>query len=80
MVTGEAVLQYIDRYISSDRYCIPMDKLDRAVQRSEEKFFQECDPGNSELVFIIIMVLLVSSWSGQFLLWCCSPNSMHWYL
>ena len=40
-----------------------MDKLDRAIQRSEEKFFEECDPGNSELVFVMIMVLL-SSWSG----------------
>ena len=37
-----------------------MDKLDRAIQRSEEKFFEECDPGNSELVFIMIMVLLSS--------------------
>ena len=25
-----------------------MDKLDRAVQRSEEMFFEECDPGNGE--------------------------------
>ncbi|KAF8557126.1 hypothetical protein OG21DRAFT_1373904, partial [Imleria badia] len=33
-------------------YCIPMDKLDRAIQRSEEMFFDECDPGN-----VPIMVL-----------------------
>ena len=26
-----------------------MDKLDRAIQRSEEKFFDECDPGNGNL-------------------------------
>ena len=26
-----------------------MDKLDRAIQRSEEMFFDECDPGNGEL-------------------------------
>jgi len=26
-----------------------MDELDRAIQRSEEKFFKECDPGNGEL-------------------------------
>ena len=32
----------------SCRYCIPMDKLDRAIQRSEERFFEECDPGNSK--------------------------------
>ena len=72
------MLQYIDRYVSSDRYCIPMDKLDRAIQRSEEKFFEECDPGNCEFVFVVIMVLLSSS--GQFPLWCCLSNSMHWYL
>ena len=40
-----------------------MDELDRAVQRSEEKFFEECDPGNSELVCVMIMVLLLGSWS-----------------
>jgi hypothetical protein len=61
MVTGEAVLHYIDRYILSDRYCIPMDKLDRAIQRSEAKFFDECDPGNSEFVFIVVLELMV--WS-----------------
>ncbi|KAI9455615.1 hypothetical protein HD554DRAFT_2178398 [Boletus coccyginus] len=27
-------------------YCIPMDELDRAIQRAEERFFKECDPGN----------------------------------
>ncbi|KAH0826998.1 GTP-binding protein [Lanmaoa asiatica] len=27
-------------------YCIPMDKLDRAIQRAEEMFFEDCDPGN----------------------------------
>ena len=80
MVTGEVVLQYIDRCVLSDRYCIPMDKLNRAIQRAEEMFFGECDPGNSELIFIMD---LLSSWSGQFLLWYCSPNSMqsslwHW--
>ena len=31
-----------------------MDKLDRAVQRAEEKFFDECDPGNGELIFIMV--------------------------
>ena len=54
MVTGNAVLQYIDQFTLPDRYCIPMDKLDRAVQRAEEKFFDECDPGNGELIFIMV--------------------------
>ena len=64
MVMGEALLQYINQFTPPDRYCIPMDKLDRAVQRAEEKFFDECDPGNSELIFIIVVM---SSSSGQFL-------------
>ncbi|KAI9462108.1 hypothetical protein HD554DRAFT_1475667 [Boletus coccyginus] len=29
-----------------------MDKLDRAIQRSEEKFFEECDPGNVPVVVL----------------------------
>ena len=32
-----------------------MDKLDRAIQRSEEKFFDECDPGNGELSAITVI-------------------------
>jgi hypothetical protein len=32
-----------------------MDNLERAIQRSEEMFFGECDPGNSELVFIMVL-------------------------
>ena len=28
-----------------------MDKLDRAIQRSEEMFFEECNPGNGERFF-----------------------------
>ena len=63
MVTGEDVLQYIDRYVCSDMYCIQVGKLDRAIQRSERGFFAECDPGNSELAF---MMVPLSSRSGQF--------------
>ncbi|KAI9566086.1 hypothetical protein HD554DRAFT_2026150 [Boletus coccyginus] len=33
-------------------YCIPMDKLERAIQRAEEKFFEECDPGNVPVVVL----------------------------
>ena len=49
------------------RYCIPMDKLDRAIQRSEEKFFDECDPGNGKLPPISAF-LNWCEWSAQFLL------------
>ena len=31
-----------------------MDKLDRAIQRAEEKFFDECDPGNGERSVITV--------------------------
>ena len=31
-----------------------MDSPERAIQRSEEKFFEECDPGNGELIFIMV--------------------------
>ncbi|KAF8549895.1 hypothetical protein OG21DRAFT_534794 [Imleria badia] len=33
-------------------YCIPMDKLDRAIQRSEEMFFEECDTWNIPVVVV----------------------------
>ncbi|KAF8545529.1 hypothetical protein OG21DRAFT_1429121, partial [Imleria badia] len=33
-------------------YCIPMDKLDRVIQCSEEMFFDECDPGNVPVVVL----------------------------
>ncbi|KAG8213639.1 hypothetical protein J3R82DRAFT_10329 [Butyriboletus roseoflavus] len=52
MVTGEAIIQHIHRFTPPDRYCIPMDKLDRAIQTAEEKFFQEFDPGNVPVVVL----------------------------
>ncbi|KAG1900301.1 uncharacterized protein F5891DRAFT_309359 [Suillus fuscotomentosus] len=33
-------------------YCIPMDDPSRTFQRSEEKFFQECDTGNVPVVVV----------------------------
>ena len=33
-----------------------MDKLDRAIQHSEEKFFEECDPGNGELSIVAVFL------------------------
>ena len=38
-----------------------MEKIDRAIQRSEEKFFGECDPGNSELDSLGFLELMI--WS-----------------
>ncbi|KAF8547188.1 hypothetical protein OG21DRAFT_1490434 [Imleria badia] len=37
-------------------YCIPMDKLNRAIQRSEEMFFEECDPGIGKLSAIMVFL------------------------
>ncbi|KAF8436219.1 hypothetical protein L210DRAFT_3407587 [Boletus edulis BED1] len=33
-------------------YCISMDKIERAIQRSEEMFFEECDPNNVPVVVL----------------------------
>ena len=30
-----------------------MDKLSRAIQRSEERFFDECNTGNSKVYFLM---------------------------
>ena len=38
-----------------------MEKIDRAIQRSEEKFFEECDPGNSELDSLWLLELMIPS-------------------
>ena len=48
MVTDGVVVLYTDWCLLSDRYCVSMEKIHRAIQRSEKKFFEECDPGNSE--------------------------------
>ncbi|KAF8119484.1 GTP-binding protein [Boletus edulis] len=33
-------------------YCIPMDKIDRAIQQSEEMFFGKCDSNNVPVVVL----------------------------
>ncbi|KAG1789772.1 uncharacterized protein HD556DRAFT_765342 [Suillus plorans] len=33
-------------------YCIPMDEHSRTFQRSEEKFFSECDTGNAPVIAV----------------------------
>ncbi|KAN0092709.1 hypothetical protein V8E55_003493 [Tylopilus felleus] len=33
-------------------YCISMDKLSRAIQRSEERFFDECNTGNIPVIVL----------------------------
>ena len=38
-----------------------MEKIDRAIQRSEEKFFEECDPGNSKLDSLGFLELMIRS-------------------
>ena len=61
MVTDGVVVLYIDWCVLSDRYCISMEKIDRAIQRSEEKFFGECDPGNSALDSLWFLELMIPS-------------------
>ncbi|KAG1745947.1 uncharacterized protein EDB91DRAFT_133743 [Suillus paluster] len=39
-------------------YCIPMDDHWRTFQRSEEKFFSECNTGNGELATSVSLVVL----------------------
>ncbi|KAF8555080.1 hypothetical protein OG21DRAFT_957184 [Imleria badia] len=43
---------FLKKRIHAIWYCIPMDKVDRTIQRSEEKFFDECDPGNVPVVVL----------------------------
>ncbi|KAG1778243.1 hypothetical protein EV702DRAFT_968225, partial [Suillus placidus] len=39
-------------------YCIPMDNPSRTFQRSEEKFFSECDTGHGEFAALLSCALL----------------------
>ncbi|KAI9462097.1 hypothetical protein HD554DRAFT_2027746, partial [Boletus coccyginus] len=51
-IADRAKTTFLKKRIHAIWYCIPMDKLDRAIQRSEEKFFEECDPGNVPVVVL----------------------------
>jgi len=42
-IADRANTTYLNKRIHAIWYCIPMDKLDRAIQCSEEMFFDECD-------------------------------------
>ncbi|KAF8547760.1 hypothetical protein OG21DRAFT_1489936 [Imleria badia] len=51
-IADRAKTTFLKKRIHAIWYCIPMDKLDRAIQCSEEMFFDECDPGNVPVVVL----------------------------
>jgi len=51
-ITDRANTTYLKKRIHAIWYCIPMDKLDRAIQRSEEMFFDECDTRNVPVIVL----------------------------
>jgi len=51
-IADRAKTTFLKKRIHAIWYCIPMDKLDRAIQCSEERFFDECDPGNVPVVVL----------------------------
>jgi len=51
-IADRAKTTFLKKRIHAIWYCIPMDKLDRAIQRSEEMFFAECNPGNIPIVVL----------------------------
>ncbi|KAF8126026.1 hypothetical protein EV363DRAFT_1586114 [Boletus edulis] len=51
-IADRAKTTILKKRIHAILYCIPMDKIERAIQRSEEKFFDECDPGNVPVVVL----------------------------
>ncbi|KAF8558531.1 hypothetical protein OG21DRAFT_1519869 [Imleria badia] len=51
-IADRAKTTFLKKRLHAIWYCISMDKLDRAIQRSEEMFFGECDPGNIPVVVL----------------------------
>ncbi|KAF8452696.1 hypothetical protein L210DRAFT_3384812 [Boletus edulis BED1] len=51
-VADRAKTVILKKRIHAILYCIPMDKHHRAIQRSEEMFFDECDPGNVPVIVL----------------------------
>ncbi|KAF8433947.1 hypothetical protein L210DRAFT_3454449 [Boletus edulis BED1] len=51
-IADRANTTYLKKRLDAIWYCIPMDKIDRAIQRSEEIFFGECDPNNVPVVVL----------------------------
>jgi len=51
-ISDRANTTYLKKRIHAIWYCIPMDKLDRAIQHSEEMFFNECDTKNVPVIVL----------------------------
>ncbi|KAF8127827.1 GTP-binding protein [Boletus edulis] len=51
-IADRANTTHLKKRLDAIWYCIPMDKIDRAIQRSEEMFFGECDPNNVPVVVL----------------------------
>ncbi|KAF8433946.1 hypothetical protein L210DRAFT_3555623 [Boletus edulis BED1] len=51
-IADRANTTHLKQRLDAIWYCIPMDKIDRAIQRSEEMFFGECDPNNVPVVVL----------------------------
>jgi len=51
-ITDRANTTHLKKRIHAIWYCIPMDKLDRAIQCSEEMFFNECDTKNVPVIVL----------------------------
>jgi len=51
-IADRANTTHLKKRIHAIWYCIPMDKLDRAIQRSEEMFFNGCDTRNVPVIVL----------------------------
>jgi len=51
-IADRAKTTHLKKRIHAIWYCIPMDTLHRAIQRAEEMFFTECNPGNIPIVVL----------------------------
>ncbi|KAF8126033.1 hypothetical protein EV363DRAFT_1175093 [Boletus edulis] len=51
-IKDRAMTTILKKRLHAIWYCIPMDELERAIQCSEEKFFNECDPGNVPVIVV----------------------------
>jgi len=68
-IADRAKTTFLKKRIHAIWYCIPMDKLDRAIQCSEERFFDECDTGNIPVVVLFtkydaLLALAMSKLAG----------------
>ncbi|KAI9459530.1 hypothetical protein HD554DRAFT_2029220 [Boletus coccyginus] len=51
-IADRAKVTILKKRIHAIWYCIPMDEHGRTIQRAEEMFFGECDPGNVPVVVL----------------------------